>query len=108
MRLAPVFVLLPALAFAQTPAPRPSTPVARPAPTTPATPAQTPPARPAARGTGPATPRPAPAAMTDEQKTIYALGLVVQRSLKPFDLNAAEMAIVMRALTDAAAGKPAV
>ncbi len=45
--------------------------------------------------------------MTDEQKTIYALGLSVSRSLAQFDLSAAELDIIKQALTDAAAGKPA-
>jgi FKBP-type peptidyl-prolyl cis-trans isomerase FkpA len=45
--------------------------------------------------------------MTDEQKTIYALGLLVQRSLKTFDFDAAELDILKRAITDAAGGKPA-
>lgn len=46
--------------------------------------------------------------MTDEQKTVYALGLSIYRSLSPFDLSAEELAIVERALADAQAGKPAV
>jgi FKBP-type peptidyl-prolyl cis-trans isomerase FkpA len=46
--------------------------------------------------------------MTDEQKTIYALGLLVQRSLVRFDLDAAELEIIKRALSDAAASTPAV
>ena len=46
--------------------------------------------------------------MTDEQKTIYALGLSVSRSLAQFDLSPAEIELVRRALADAAAGKPAV
>ncbi len=51
----------------------------------------------------------APAALTtDDQKTIYSLGLSIYRSLAPFDLSPAELEIVKRALTDAAAGKPAV
>jgi FKBP-type peptidyl-prolyl cis-trans isomerase FkpA len=45
---------------------------------------------------------------TDEQKTIYALGLQVYRSLSPFDLSPAELELVKRAMDDAAAGKPAV
>lgn len=55
-----------------------------------------------------AKPAPAqPAPMTDEQKTIYALGLSVYRSIGQFDLSPAEVAIVKRAISDAAAGKPA-
>ncbi|MEO7144547.1 MAG: FKBP-type peptidyl-prolyl cis-trans isomerase [Bryobacteraceae bacterium] len=50
----------------------------------------------------------APALTTDDQKTIYALGLSVYKSLEQFDLSAAEMEIVKRAMADAAAGKPAV
>ncbi len=59
-----------------------------------------------ARASRPATA--APALTTDEQKTIYALGLSIYRSIKPFELSPAELAIVQRALADAAAGKPAV
>lgn len=58
-----------------------------------------------------AKPRPAavaPPLTTDEQKTIYALGLSMYNSLGQFDLSQSELAIVKRALTDAAAGKPAV
>jgi FKBP-type peptidyl-prolyl cis-trans isomerase FkpA len=59
--------------------------------------------------TAPAAPRRAAAApMTDEQKTVYALGLLLQRSLAQFDLSAAELEIIKRALSDAAAGKPVV
>lgn len=46
--------------------------------------------------------------MTDEQKTIYALGLSFYRSIGQFDLSPAELAIVERAISDAAAGKPAI
>jgi FKBP-type peptidyl-prolyl cis-trans isomerase FkpA len=46
--------------------------------------------------------------MTDDQKTIYALGLAVQRSLGQFDLSAAEVDILKRAVGDAAIGKPAI
>jgi FKBP-type peptidyl-prolyl cis-trans isomerase FkpA len=59
---------------------------------------------PAAAPTSPATVPP----LTDEEKTVYALGLLVQRSLRPFDLSPGELAIVLRALADGAAGKPAV
>lgn len=45
---------------------------------------------------------------TDEEKTLYAVGLVMQRSLRQFDLSAAEVEIIRRALADAQAGKPAV
>ena len=45
--------------------------------------------------------------MTDEEKIIYALGLSMYRSLGQFDLSAAELDLLKKALTDAAAGKPA-
>jgi FKBP-type peptidyl-prolyl cis-trans isomerase FkpA len=61
-------------------------------------------ARPAA-----AKPKPAaPAPMTDEQKTIYALGLSIYKSIATFDLSPSEVDILKRAMTDAAAGKPAI
>jgi len=82
-------------------------------------PAKAPAAAPKAGGTG-ATKAPAKAApakapakaaapglTTDDEKTIYALGLSMYRSLGQFDLSPAELEIVKRALTDAAAGKPA-
>lgn len=46
--------------------------------------------------------------MTDEKKTIYALGLSIYRSIGQFNLSPDELAIVQRAMSDAAAGKPAV
>jgi FKBP-type peptidyl-prolyl cis-trans isomerase FkpA len=53
-------------------------------------------------------PAAAVAALTDEQKVIYALGLMMQRSLRQFDLSPEELAIVARALSDGAAGRPLV
>ena len=50
----------------------------------------------------------APVLETDEEKTVYALGLQVYRSLAQFDLSPAEVELVQRALADAAGGKPAV
>lgn len=50
----------------------------------------------------------APVLTTDEQKTVYALGLQMYRSLSQFDLSPAEVELIKRALGDAAAGKPAV
>jgi FKBP-type peptidyl-prolyl cis-trans isomerase FkpA len=47
-------------------------------------------------------------AMTDEEKTVYALGLSIYRSLKQFDLSPSERALVQRGFTDAAAGTPAI
>ena len=48
------------------------------------------------------------APLTEAQKPVYAIGLLMQRSLDQFDLNAAELDILKRALTDAAARKPAI
>ena len=65
----------------------------------------------------PAAPKPAPAVraparpaapLTDDQKLVYAIGLLMQRSLDQFDLSAAELDVLKRALTDAAAGTPAI
>ena len=55
-------------------------------------------------------PKPAapPPLTTDEEKTVYAIGLVMAQSLNMFNLTPAELEIVKRAVTDAAAGKPAV
>ena len=49
------------------------------------------------RATTPAA-KPEPPLTTDDQKTIYALGLSIYRSLAPFNLSAAELDIVKRAL----------
>lgn len=85
-------ILLPAILLAQAP---PATQPAKP--------------KPAGATASPAKPKPvAPALITDDEKTIYALGLSVYRSLAPFDLSPAELEILQRALADAAAGKPAV
>jgi FKBP-type peptidyl-prolyl cis-trans isomerase FkpA len=54
------------------------------------------------------TPSTAGVPQTDEEKTLYAVGLVMQRSLRQFDLSAAELDIIRRAIADAQAGKPAV
>lgn len=43
--------------------------------------------------------------LTEDQKTLYAIGLSVSRSLSVFDLSPAEFAHVQRGLTDAQAGK---
>ncbi|MEP6961185.1 MAG: FKBP-type peptidyl-prolyl cis-trans isomerase [Acidobacteriota bacterium] len=84
----------------------------------------TPPAAPAAAAPAAPTPEPAPAAAanpaapvaaspvkltTDEQKTIYAVGLSMSRQLTSFfDLTPAEVEIVRQALNDAANNKPAI
>lgn len=68
----------------------------------------------AARPPAKAAPKPAPkppAPMeltTDEQKEIYTLGLSIYKTLGIFDLSPAELEIVKRGLTDAAAKKPAI
>jgi FKBP-type peptidyl-prolyl cis-trans isomerase FkpA len=70
--------------------------------------AQTPPPKP--RAAKPAKPKPAavkPAPLTtDEQKIAYALGLNIHRSLVRYHLSPAELELVKRGITDAAAGKP--
>jgi len=42
---------------------------------------------------------------TDEQKTLYALGLAVARQLAPFSLTPAEMDFVQQGISDGIAGK---
>ena len=55
------------------------------------------------------TPATTPGApQTDDDKTLYAVGLVLSRSLKDFDLSPSELEVVRRALADAYAGKPAI
>jgi FKBP-type peptidyl-prolyl cis-trans isomerase len=101
-----LLTLLPALALAQTP---PAANPAAPAKKAPAAASST--AKPAVAATPAAADKPAvPAApaplATDEDKTVYALGLAINQSLAPFSLSASELELVKRALTDAAAGKP--
>ena len=86
------------MAQTSSPTPKPAPKAATTQTTTKATTAKPPPAKPAA----------SPAPMTDEQKTVYALGLSIYRSLEMFDLSPSEVDILKRALTDAAAGKPAI
>ena len=132
-----LLILLPALAMAQTPPtstpaattpPKAATPAKKSpaAATTQATPgAAASPAAPKPAGAGrgapgrgapgrgastapkPAVAAPAPLT-TDEQKTVYALGLMMGQSISMFNLTPAELELVKRALSDAAAGKPAV
>jgi FKBP-type peptidyl-prolyl cis-trans isomerase FkpA len=112
MHFAPLFL---ALLFAQAPAKK--APVA--APKTAASPKTAPakapatPAKPAVRTPQAAKPaasaKPAAVALTtDEQKTVYALGLSIHRSIASFDLSAEDIQIVQQAIADAAAKKPAV
>ena len=94
--------LLPSLLMAQAPAPKAAPTQAK----APATAAKSTKAAPASAATAKA---PAPAGtMTDEQKTIYAIGLSMSQSLSSLDLSPAEIEILKRAFSDAAAGKPAV
>jgi FKBP-type peptidyl-prolyl cis-trans isomerase FkpA len=104
LRLLICLLLTPAAALAQG-----ATKVQKPPASAPATPK---PAAPSA-----AAPKPLPAGsapartaapLTDDQKVIYAIGLLMQRSLNEFDLSAAELDVLKRALTDAAAHKPAI
>jgi FKBP-type peptidyl-prolyl cis-trans isomerase len=46
-----------------------------------------------------------PELATDEQKTIYALGLALARNLEPFHLSAAEIEILAQGLADGALGR---
>jgi FKBP-type peptidyl-prolyl cis-trans isomerase FkpA len=96
-----LLILIPAVLVAQTPAPKPRS--VKP-PTAASKPAAAKP-KPAAAKPQPAA---APALATDDEKTIYSLGLSIYRSLAQFDLSPDELKIVQRGLTDAAAGKPAV
>lgn len=88
-----LLILFPTLLLAQAPAP--STKAPSPAKSTTA-------------------PTPAPAAattaasgMTEDQKTIYALGLAEYESMAAFNLSPVELELVKKAMNDAAAGKPA-
>lgn len=42
---------------------------------------------------------------TEEEKTLYAVGLLISKSISVFDLSAGELEFVKRGLTDAATGK---
>jgi FKBP-type peptidyl-prolyl cis-trans isomerase FkpA len=44
---------------------------------------------------------------TDDEKTLYALGLSIANSVKSFNLTPAELELVKRGLSDGAANKPA-
>lgn len=45
---------------------------------------------------------------TDDDKTIYSIGLSIYRSLSQFDLSPSELQLIKKALDDSAANKPAV
>ena len=102
LRLLICLLLTPAAALAQGAAAVQKPPASAPAAPKPAAP---PASKPLPAGRAPAR---TAAPLTDEQKPIYALGLLMQRSLDQFDLSAAELDILKRALTDAAARKPAI
>ena len=58
-----------------------------------------------------AAPKAAPggtALTTDDEKTVYAVGLQLYKQLGVLDLSPAELEVVKRAISDAAAGKPAI
>ena len=59
---------------------------------------------------GPVTAADAPAKppVTEEDKTLYALGLMLSRNLQAFELTPAELAFVMQGIADGASGKPTV
>ena len=107
LRAFTLWILLPAALLAQAPAPKTAAPAPKPAPAPRSAPASPPAAPKATTAVKPPTPA-AVAPMTDEEKTVYALGLLVQRSLRQFDLTASELEVLKRALSDGAASKPAV
>jgi len=100
-----LLLFLPVVLMAQGTAPTP--PAAKPKPVA-AKPSAAKPATP--KPAAVAKPKPAAAAelATDEEKAIYSLGLSIYKSLSQFDLSPAEVALVIRGLSDSAAGKPAV
>lgn len=52
------------------------------------------------------TPSPSPAAaQTEEEKTLYALGVVMAQNLKPFSLTPTEVTTVAKGLADGVSGK---
>jgi FKBP-type peptidyl-prolyl cis-trans isomerase FkpA len=96
-------LLLPALLMAQAPAPKSAPAAVKPAVAKPAV------AKPAVRKPAAKPAAPAPVVLkSDEEKSVYALGLSMYKSLGQFDLTPHELDLVKRALADAAAGKPAV
>jgi FKBP-type peptidyl-prolyl cis-trans isomerase FkpA len=103
-----VLLLAPVVLMAQTTTPpkppaKTASPGAKPAAGRPAA------AKPKPSATKPSAAGPVAHTMTtDEEKTIYALGLSIAGSLAPFDLSPHELELVQQALKDAAAGKPAV
>jgi FKBP-type peptidyl-prolyl cis-trans isomerase FkpA len=98
-----LLLILPAVLMAQAPAPKSAPAAAKPAAAKPAV------AKPAVRKPAAKPASPAPVALAnDEEKSIYALGLSISKSLAQFDLSPHELELVKRGLADASAGKPAV
>ena len=97
--------------MAQAPTPKPPSPAGTPkvaAPVMAASGAPTQkPALPAKTLPRKAPPSLSTSAMTDEQKAIYALGLMMKRSIDQFDLSPEELELCKRALSDGLAGKSA-
>jgi len=54
------------------------------------------------------SPAPRPVPNSEEEKTLYAVGLALHRNLQSLELSEAELALVLAAIADAQAGKPAV
>jgi FKBP-type peptidyl-prolyl cis-trans isomerase FkpA len=54
-----------------------------------------------------APPAASPAAMTEDEKTLYALGLMLGRNLASFNLSPAELETVSKGVLDAATNRPA-
>jgi FKBP-type peptidyl-prolyl cis-trans isomerase FkpA len=48
------------------------------------------------------------AAMTEDQKTVYAIGAIIGKQVSVFNLSPAELELVKKGLTDSTLGKPAV
>lgn len=97
-------ILVSATLMAQSTAPKAAAP-AKPAAAAPK------PAAPKPAAPKPAAPKPAPpkpSLVTDDQKTVYALGVSLYESIAGFYLSNSELEIVKRALSDAAAKKPAI
>ena len=46
--------------------------------------------------------------MTEEQKTVYAIGAIIGKQVSVFNLSPAELELVKKGLTDSVQNKPAV
>jgi FKBP-type peptidyl-prolyl cis-trans isomerase FkpA len=58
------------------------------------------------KGGGSAAPASTGELKTDEEKTIYAMGVMLGGNVKPMALNADQLAILSRGMMDSASGKP--